>query len=146
MSGVTQRRVQRRRAGTASLVAGTIMLLTLGVGASPGSAQSYRSASESTFCKTLTSIHTTAPKPADSSSYKAWIKTYLPIYEKLASEAPSSTTRAAFSEVVTILKYEEGSSSLPKLDAYIAANRTKWATAWRDFAKDIMGCVKSLYG
>ena len=146
MSGRTQRRVDRRRAGTASFVAGAIMLVTLGVGASPGSAQSYRLASESSFCKTLTSFHTTAPKPGNSSSYKTWIKTYLPLYEKLASEAPSATTRTAFREVVTILKYEEGSSSLPKLDAYIAANQTKWAAAWKNFAKDLMGCVRSLYG
>lgn len=138
--------VNRHRTRVASFVAGAVMLVTVTVGVLPGSAASYRWAGESAFCKTLTSFHATAPTPGNSAPYKAWIKTYLPFYEKLASEAPSGTTRTAFSEIVTILKYEEGSNSLSKLDAYIAANHAKWTLAWKDFAKDIMGCVTSLYG
>jgi hypothetical protein len=36
-------------------------------------------------------------------SYKAWAKSLIPYFEKLASEAPNAATKAAFNEVVVVL-------------------------------------------
>ncbi|MFI5036392.1 MAG: hypothetical protein ACHQFZ_09345 [Acidimicrobiales bacterium] len=120
-------------------------LLTFGAGAATAGASSQLSASQSTFCHTLLTFHAKQPTGSSYSSYQKWAKTYLPFWEKLASEAPSNGSKAVLNELVTILKYEANSSNYKSLGAYVAAHQIQWANGWKAFFKDVVSCETSLY-
>jgi hypothetical protein len=140
---LTQSFIKRGRAVLGAAVVAS--LLTLGTGAVGAGASTQRLATESAFCHTLLSFHSHAPTGTTYSSYQKWAKTYLPFWEKLASEAPSSGSRRVLNELVTILKYEANSANYKSLGAYIASHQTQWIAGWKAFTKDITNCALSMY-
>lgn len=143
---VQSRLFGRARGALAAAVAATIMAGSLGVGiASSGASSTMVVASPSAFCSTLYSFHAKAPTGTNAKSYHTWAKTYLPLFEKLAAEAPSAGSKRVLNQLVTVLKYEASSSNLKQLAAYIAANHTHWVNGWKAFASDVLTCLKSLY-
>jgi hypothetical protein len=113
------------------------MVVSLGV-AVPSSSASGSSA----FCTALKTYKpSTPPKAFNTKSYRAWAKSLLPFYEKLASEAPSSKSKQALNELVTILKYEANSSSLTGLESYIASNTVAWANGLKALISAFTSCA-----
>jgi hypothetical protein len=139
----THLRITRGRALVGGVAAAS--LLAMGLGVAPAGASGQLSASESAFCKTLLTFHAKEPTGSSYKSYQAWAKTYLPFWEKLASEAPSSGSRAVLNELVTVVKYEASAKNYQAIGAYIAAHETWWTNGWKAFAKDVMTCATSLY-
>ena len=135
----------RARAAFGSVLASAVFLVSTGVGTQGASASSYRSASESQFCSTLITFHpTVAPSASNLKSYRAWAKTLIPFYSKLASEAPNAATKSVLNEVVVVLKYYENSTSLKKLDAGVLKYQAKWVKGSKALAKAVVSCVKTL--
>lgn len=114
---------------------------------SSGAATRHLSASSSAFCSTLISFETKHPAPPTSintNAYHAWAKSYLPLYEKLAANAPNAGSKKILNEVVTVLKYEAGAGSLAKLEKYILANKNTWTNAAKALTSAIVSCAGSL--
>jgi len=87
----------------------------------------YHLASASPFCKTIKAFAVAEPPTfVTISTYHVWARLYLPSYEKLASEAPTSSVKKLLKEVVVILKYEEKATSVAKLKVYVVANGALW--------------------
>jgi len=125
-----------RTALVTSVVMATFVV-SLGV-AVPGSG----AAGNSAFCKTmLTYKPVSPPTKVTTANYHLWAKAYLPLFKKLASEAPSAKTKSALNELVTILKYESTSTSISGLGAYISANRTQYANGFLALTKSLMSCA-----
>ncbi len=128
------------------LVVGAIVSATLGVAALAGpSGASSASAAMSPFCKTLTSFHPKAPPGTNYVAYRAWAKTYLPFFKKLASQAPNKATKTVLNEMVQIMQYESTAVNTKTLAAYVAAHNVTWNKGWKAFASAVMSCVTSLY-
>ena len=79
------------------------------------------------------------------STWQKWAKTYLPFWQKLASEAPSKGSKAVLNELVSIIKYEANAKNYTQIGAYVAAHEKWWTNGWASFAKDVEGCAASLY-
>jgi hypothetical protein len=126
-----------------AVLAGVVALvLAASLGVVPAAASSTRSASGSSFCTTLTTASSTkAPAANNLASYKKWLASYLPEFEKLASEAPNASSKTALNQLVTIMKAEETSTTLAKLDAAVAVNSKKWTTDWEALVKALLSCV-----
>ncbi len=120
-------------------------VLTLGAGAAGAGASTRVLATESAFCHTILTFHSHAPTGTTYTSYQKWAKTYLPFWEKLASQAPSSGSKRVLGQLVTILKYEATSTNYKTLGAYIASHQTQWIAGWKAFTKDITNCALSAY-
>jgi len=120
-------------------------MLTLGSGAAGAGASTHLSASESAFCHTILTFHSKAPTGTSYSSYQKWAKTYLPFWEKLASEAPSSGSKHVLSELVAIIKYEASAKSFKSIGTYYLSHEVQWANGWKAFAKDVEACALTLY-
>jgi hypothetical protein len=134
----------RARSALGGVVASALFLVSMGVSASGASAASITSASPSAFCSTIITFHPATPPSAKNlKSYKAWAKTLIPFYSKLASEAPNAATKAVLNEVVVVLKYYKNSSSLAKLDASVLKYNAKWEAGSKALAKAIISCAKS---
>lgn len=135
----------RARAAIGSLLASAVLLVSAGVGAQSASASNYKSATESEFCVTILSFHAkTAPSATHLKSYRSWAKTLIPIYQRLASEAPNAATKSILNEVVVVLKYYEHSTSIAKLDASVLKYHVKWIAGAKALAKAAAACVKTL--
>jgi hypothetical protein len=135
--------VSASRIALAGMVTAGILVLSLGV-AVPGSgaAGSY-SASESVFCKALIGFNfgKSAPKGSSLTAYKSWAKSILPLYEKLASDAPNAGSKKVLSELVIILKDYESSSSLQKLKASEIANQAAYLKGTKALIAAIVACA-----
>ena len=130
----------------AGVATSAALILSLGVGVASSGASRTKSASPSAFCTTLLSFSKIKePSTSNLSTYRKWIKTYLPTWEKLASEAPAGTKKV-LSEVVVILKFEKNTANVMKEGSFIAKNAKVWAAGWRAFATDAISCVTSAYG
>jgi hypothetical protein len=128
------------KVGLAGAIMCTTLVLSLGSNVPSSSALG-----SSAFCKTLFSFESIAvkyeaPKTSTTIGYHAWAKELLPFYEKLASEAPANG-KVVLNELVTIFKYYTNASSLTSIEAYIAANHTKFEAGTKALAKDIEGCA-----
>ncbi len=135
----------RARGALGGVLASAVLLVSMGVGTQGASASSYTSAGASAFCTTIISYHPTVPPNIKNfKSYKAWAKTLIPFYEKLASEAPNAATKSVLNEVVVVLKYYQNSTSLAKLDASVLKYNAKWEAGSKALAKAIISCAKSL--
>lgn len=122
------------------------LVLSLGVGVASSGASTMKSASPSAFCTTLLSFSKIKqPAMSNATTYRKWIKAYLPTWEKLAAEAPAGSKKV-LSEVVVILKYEQNTTSALKMEAYVAKNAKAWANGWKAFATSAVSCVTSAYG
>lgn len=96
----------------------------------------------SPFCKTIFAFKPTNPPTSYSvATYHAWAKSYLPLYQKLASEAPNSNTKKILNEIVTILTYEASSTSATSLQAYALAHETDWVNGAKALASAILACA-----
>ena len=130
----------------ASLATSVALVLSLGVGVAPSGASTMKSASPSAFCTTLLSFSKIKqPATTNATTYRKWIKAYLPTWEKLAAEAPASS-RKVLGEVVVILKYEQNTTNALKMEAYVTKNTKAWTNGWKAFATDAISCVTSAYG
>jgi hypothetical protein len=137
-------RIKSPRTALGAVLASAAMMLSVAV-AAPSGAASVPSAAGSAFCTTIFTFHPAVP-PASTSlkSYQTWAKSIEPFYAKLASEAPSAASKSVLSAVVTVLKDYISSKSIPKLDAYIAANHAKWTKGTKALAAAIISCAKTL--
>jgi hypothetical protein len=134
----------RPRSVIGGAVASAVLLVSMGFGTAAG-ASTIQSASPSAFCSTIITYHpTTIPNPKSLTAYKAWAKSLIPFYEKLASEAPNASTKSLLNAVVAVLKYYASSTSLPKLNGYILKYHSKWAAGSKALATAIISCAKSL--
>lgn len=107
------------------------LVVSLGVAVPSSSALS-----SSPFCKTIETYKPVNPPTSISTtSYHAWAKSFLPLYEKLAKEAPNLKTKNSLTELVTILKYEANSTSLKGLEAYIVSNHVGWSNGLKALVK-----------
>ena len=88
MRSIGHLRTHRSRTFIAGIAVASV--LAFGMGVVPAGASKQLSASESSFCKTLLSFKAKEPTGTSYTAYQKWAKTYLPFWEKLASEAPSS--------------------------------------------------------
>jgi hypothetical protein len=99
----------------------------------------------SAFCATLETWATHPPKSAPSTynvaAYHAWAKQYIPVYEKLASEAPNAATKDLFNEVVAILKAYDGAGSLASLRRTAAADATKFENDAKSLEQAVLSCL-----
>lgn len=136
-------RIQRSRALLGAAVIAS--LLTLGSGAVGAGASTQLSATESAFCNTLLHFHAKAPSGTTYSSYQKWAKTYLPFWEKLASEAPSGSVKTVLNELVTIVKYEANAKNVQAIGVYMSTHQKQWLAGWKAFAKAAMSCATSMY-
>ncbi len=122
------------------------MSATMGVALVAGPiATSSASASMSPFCKTLTTFHPKSPPGTGYLAYRAWSKTYLPFFQKLAAEAPNASTKTVFSELVQIIEHESSFSSNQAFATYVTTHKGTWVKGWKSFATAVMSCVTSLY-
>ena len=137
MSTRTKHLVASSRSALGAVVVVATMVVSLGV-AVPSSSASGSSA----FCAAVKTYKpATPPKAFNTTSYHAWAKTLLPFYEKLASEAPSSKSKQALNELVTILKYEANSTSLTSLESYVAAHGVAWANGLKALISAFTSCT-----
>ncbi|MEO9180407.1 MAG: hypothetical protein ABI298_02010 [Acidimicrobiales bacterium] len=135
----------RPRSVAGGAIASAILLASMGQGVPTSGASTTQSASPSAFCTTIITYRPTAlPNPKSLTSYKAWAKSLEPFYAKLASEAPSASTKSLLNAVVSVLKYYASSSSLSKLDGYILQYHSKWAAGSKALTASISSCAKSL--
>ncbi len=123
-----------------AVVIGTLVV-PLGIGVEGSGAASA-------FCSTLRTWETNPPKAPPSgfttAAYHAWAKSYLPLYEKLASEAPNAKTKTILNDVVTILKDYASASSIQKLEADAAANAKGYEQDAQALAQAVISCAGSL--
>jgi hypothetical protein len=133
----------RPSAALGAVLASAAMIVSMGVSA-PSGASTVKAASPSAFCTTVISFRPKAAPAATSlASYKAWAKTLVPFYEKLASEAPTAASKTVLNGVVVVLKDYTSSASLAKLEGYVAANHAKWTAGTKALAAAIISCAKS---
>jgi hypothetical protein len=99
----------------------------------------------SAFCSTLETWATHPPKSAPTSysvaAYHAWANTVIPIYEKLASEAPNAQTKDLFNEVVAILKAYDGAKSISSLKATAVADSAKFKNDAKALEQAVLTCL-----
>jgi hypothetical protein len=131
------------RSAMTAFVAASIALFTMGACvAGSGAAGSYQSASSGNFCKTIKTFAVAEPPTyVTISTYHVWAKLYLPAYEKLASEAPSSSVKKLLTEIVTILKFEEHATSLTKLEKYVVTNSAIWKKGVLQLTESTITCA-----
>lgn len=135
----------RARSTLGGVLASAVLLVSMGVGTQDASATTYTSAGVSSFCTTIITYRPAVPPSVTNfKSYKAWAKTLIPFYEKLASEAPNASTKSVLNEVVVVLKYYQNSTSLANLDKSVLKYNAKWEAGAKALAKAIESCAKSL--
>ncbi len=128
------------------VLAGGVVSATMGVALVAGPvATSSASASMSPFCKTLTTFHPKSPPGTGYMAYRTWAKTYLPFFQKLASEAPNASTKSVLTAMVQIIQHESNFTSDKAFAAYVATHNGTWTKGWKSFASAVMSCVTSLY-
>jgi hypothetical protein len=139
--------VQRPRAPALVAALAVTIVLTLGVGVPSNSAGGSQSAASSAFCKTILSFHGTPPSTlSGTNAYKQWLNTYLPFYEKLASQAPSPPVHRILTQIVTIMKSERSAPNSRVLQQYLRSNLKQWSTDWTTYVKADLACEMAKYG
>jgi len=114
------------------------MIVSLGVAVPSSSALG-----SSPFCQLmLTYKPVNAPSSITTGNYRSWAKATLPFFQKLAADAPNAKTMNELNALVTILQYEANASNTKALEAYVAANSTKWANGGKALASAILACVE----
>jgi len=133
-------RMKSPMAALGAVVASAAMMLSIAVATPSGASTVQYAAGSAIF-----TFHPAVP-PASTSlkSYQTWAKSLEPFYAKLASEAPNASSKSVLNAVVVVLKDYISSKSLPKLDAYIAANHAAWTKGTKALAAAIISCAKSL--
>jgi hypothetical protein len=134
------------RVGLAGALTASILVFSLGVGATSSGASGFYSASEASFCKSLETwtvdeAKYAAPKGTGLTAYKTWAKELIPLYETLAAEAPNKASKLVLNDVVTVFKDYSSAKSLTKLEAYEVANHAKFLAATKSLSKAIEGCA-----
>ena len=132
------------RTALAAMVTAGILVVSLGVAVPSSGASGTYSASQSAFCKTIFTFRESAPKGTALNDYKAWAKAVLPLYEKLASEAPNKASQKVLNDLVTIFKDYQGAASLSKLEAYEVANHANFLKGTKALSAAIIACAKTL--
>ncbi len=102
-------------------------------------------ASSSPFCTTLLSFHPHAPQNTrDWKAYRVFAKSVLPMFEKLATEAPNKGTKEAMTELVAQLKFDSSSGNFSAFKAYSTTHLRHWEYDWQQFASSVLACVEKL--
>ena len=131
--GSKARAVTARRRG-AALAATTVLLVSLGVAPSVGSA------APNPFCQAMISVHPQPPTGTDYASYRTFAKKYLKYYEKLDARAPNASVRRLLNQVIAIMKVEAATSNRARLVAYVSAKQVLWNQEWTLFVKSVVSC------
>lgn len=128
---------------TRGIIAG--VMLSVGLLA-PAALATTASAAPTKFCAAVFDFtkYPTTPSSFTVTGYHSWAKKLLPYYENLEANAPNATSKTVLSEIVTILKYYESSSTIAKLTAYEATHRAGWLAGTKVLGKAIASCAKSL--
>jgi hypothetical protein len=117
------------------------VLLTLGAGVTNAGAGTWATATSSSFYTTIKTFAVAEPPNfVTISPYHVYAKFYLPLYEKLASEAPKASVKKLLSQAVVILKYEAKATSLPKLEQYVVAERGVWNKGVLAITQSVITC------
>jgi hypothetical protein len=140
----TKLMVSASRTAVAGIVTAGVLVFSLGVAVPSSGASGTYSASESAFCKTIFTFKESVPKGNNLNDYKTWAKSVLPLYEKLASEAPNSASQKVLDELVTIFKDYAGAASLSKLQAYEVANHAGFLKGTKALSAAIISCAKTM--
>ncbi len=140
----TRLMVSASRVALAGMVTAGILVLSLGVAVPNSGAVGSYSASESAFCKTMFTFKESTPSGTSLNDYKSWAKGIIPLYEKLASEAPNAPTKKVLNQLVTILKDYQSAGSLAGLKAYEVANHASFLKNTKAFSAAIVACAKTL--
>ncbi len=134
-------RIRRLRSTSKVALGALIVATTLAVPLSISSTAGATSA----FCTTLETWATHPPKSAPTSynvaAYHAWANTAIPVYEKLASEAPNAQTKDLFNEVVAILKAYDGAGSIASLKATAVADSAKFKNDAKALEQAVLTCL-----
>ncbi len=133
-------------------IAGRVSALTVALAlglatttVTPAGAGQLVSASPSPFCSTLFAFHPKAPVNSKNwSAYRAFAKSVLPTFEKLAATAPNAGTKEVMTQLVDYLKFDVFAKSLPSYAKYWQTHITNWEHDWQQFALAEMACVKNL--
>lgn len=121
------------------LIASLVVASTLTV-ATPASA------GQSPFCRTLLAFHSHAPQNSqDWKSYRAFARTVLPTFKKLAATAPNSATRELMDQLVAQLTFDTQANSVNAFKGYWTSHLRHWEYDWQQFAAAELTCVKALY-
>lgn len=127
----------RSKAFLGSLVVASTLVVSLGVAVQPSGALS-----SSAFCKTIYTWKPVSPPSSfTTTGYHKWALEYLPIYEKLASEAPNAATKNILNAIVKILTYYSTAGSAKALEAYALANAKTYQNDAQALAKAIIACA-----
>ena len=127
-------------------LATAVLIGSLGVAAPSSGASTVKLAAPSAFCTTLVSLSKGAPPAStDLSNYKKWIAAYLPYYQKLAKEAPTSA-RPVLNGLVKLMQHEGKTASVQALGAYVADHSKQWTNGWKAFATAAISCATTMYG
>lgn len=127
----------RTKAIVGSLIVASTLVVSLGVAVAPSGALGT-----SAFCKTIFTWKPVSPPSSyTTSNYHKWATAYLPIYEKLASEAPNKATKDILNEIVSILKYYSSASSASAIEAYALSHAKTYTTDAQALAKAIIACA-----
>jgi len=107
-----------------------------------GAADAHGFASSSAFCTTIKTFAIAEPPTyVTVSTYHVWAELYLGSYEKLASEAPTTSVKELLNEVVAIMKYEVKATSLTKLKRYVASKASLWKEVATQLFKSGVSCA-----
>jgi len=134
-------RIRRLRSTTKTILSTAIVATTIAVPLSFSSPAGATSA----FCTTLETWATHPPKNPPTTNnvaaYHAWATQYIPVYEKLASEAPNAATKDLFNEVVKILKTYDGAGTLSQLKAAEVADSSKFRNDAKALTAAVLSCL-----
>ncbi len=127
-------------------LAGALALATsIGISA-PAGANRLIAASPSPFCSTLMTFHPKPPKNSNNwTAYRAFAKSAIPTFERLAATAPNAGTKELMNQLVALLKFDASATSLSAYSTYWRTHLGHWEHDWQEFAAASLSCVKSLY-
>ncbi len=120
--------------------------LSMLVTAVPAGASQEIVASPSSFCSTLMAFHPHAPTNSrDWTAYRAFAKTVIPTFEKLAATAPNRGTKELMNQLVAQLKFDATATNASEFTTYWRTHIRHWEYDWQQFAGSVLTCVKALY-
>jgi len=97
--------------------------------------------SSSAFCHDLKAMKLSTVTPANTASYRSFVKTAIADYEKLANEAPNSGVRNSLNGIVSILKTQENNASVKETASQIKKFDTQFGSDLEALIKATLTCL-----
>ena len=119
----------RSRVLVASIVAAGVLLVPLGITASPSGASSsfctqYRAWLEGNLHSPISA--TGVPTAKTAAAWHTFGKKAEPIFAKMAADAPNAKIKTRLDGIITIWKYYAQNTSAAKLASFFNAHQTQW--------------------